>query len=121
MLFNETSLAGKRILITGGGTGLGKGIALHLAAHGAEVHLWGRRLEVLQAAADEINMQHGGRAQVQAVDIRKFDQVDSAVADGRERFGPLTGVMNNAGGNFTAPTKDLTPRGYEATHSVVMD
>jgi len=121
MLFNETSLAGKRILITGGGTGLGKGIALHLAAHGAEVHLWGRRLEVLQAAADEINTRHGSRAQVQAVDIRKFEQVDSAVAEIWERSGPLTGLINNAAANFIAPTKDLSPRGYEAIASTVMD
>lgn len=121
MLFDKSALAGKRILITGGGTGLGKGVATHLAAHGAEVHLWGRRLEVLQAAADEINALHGPRAHVQAVDIRNFDGVDAAVAEIWERFGPLTGLINNAAANFIAPTKDLSPRGYEAIASTVMD
>ncbi len=52
MLFDKASLAGKRVLITGGGTGLGKGIAKHLAEHGSEVHLWGRRREILNAAAE---------------------------------------------------------------------
>ena len=77
-LFNENALSGKRILVTGGGTGLGKAMATHLAGLGADVHLWGRRLEVLQAAADEINAQGKGRAYVQAVDIRKADLVDAA-------------------------------------------
>lgn len=121
MLFDKSALAGKRILITGGGTGLGKGVAQHLAAHGAEVHLWGRRLEVLQAAADEINALHGPCAHVQAVDIRNAERVDAAVGEIWERFGPLTGLVNNAAANFIAPTKDISPRGYEAIASTVMD
>lgn len=122
MLFDKSALAGKRILITGGGTGLGKGVAQHLAAHGAEVHLWGRRLEVLQAAADEINAPYDApRAHVQAVDIRNFEGVDAAIGEIWERFGPLTGLVNNAAANFIAPTKDISPRGYEAIASTVMD
>lgn len=121
MLFDKSALAGKRILITGGGTGLGKGVAQHLAAHGAEVHLWGRRLEVLQAAADEINALYGPVAHVQAVDIRNAERVDAAVGEIWERFGPLTGLINNAAANFIAPTKDISPRGYEAIASTVMD
>lgn len=122
MLFDKSALAGKRILVTGGGTGLGKGVAQHLAAHGAEVHLWGRRLEVLQAAADEINALYDGpRAHIQAVDIRNADGVDAAVGEIWERYGPLTGLVNNAAANFIAPTKDISPRGYEAIASTVMD
>lgn len=122
MLFDKSALAGKRILITGGGTGLGKGVAKHLAQHGAEVHLWGRRLEVLSAAADEINSACGAnRAHFQAVDIRKFENVDAALAEIWEKHGPLTGLINNAAANFIAPTKDLSPRGYEAIASTVMD
>ncbi len=122
MLFDKSALAGKRILITGGGTGLGKGVAQHLAAHGAEVHLWGRRLEVLQAAADEINAQcDSPRAHVQAVDIRNFERVDAAIGEIWERHGSLTGLVNNAAANFIAPTKDISPRGYEAIASTVMD
>jgi len=120
-LFDKNALAGKRILITGGGTGLGKGVGAHLAAHGAEVHLWGRRLEVLQQAADEINALGRGRAHVQAVDIRKAELVDAAVGQIWEQHGPLTGLINNAAANFIAPTKDLSPRAFEAITSTVMN
>jgi len=102
-------------------TGLGKGIAKHLAEHGSEVHLWGRRREILNAAAEEINAARGRVAHVQPVDVRQFDQVDAAVAEIWEKFGPLTGLVNNAAANFIAPTKDLSPRAYEAIASTVMD
>lgn len=121
-LFDKNALAGKRILITGGGTGLGKGMAKHLAQHGAEVHLWGRREAVLKEAADEINQACGAqRAFFQPVDIRQYDLVDAAIAAIWEKHGPLTGLINNAAANFIAPTKDLSPRGYEAIRSTVMD
>jgi NAD(P)-dependent dehydrogenase (short-subunit alcohol dehydrogenase family) len=121
-LYAADALAGKRILITGGGTGLGKGVALHLAQHGAQVHLWGRRPEVLEAAAAEINGKVGTRrAHFQAVDIRKAEAVDAAVGEIWERHGPLTGLINNAAANFIAPTKDLSPRGFEAITSTVMN
>ena len=74
-IYDPHVLAGKRILITGGGTGLGRGVAAHLVRHGAEVHLWGRRMNVLEEAAAEI----GAGAHVQAVDVRNADAVDAAV------------------------------------------
>jgi NAD(P)-dependent dehydrogenase (short-subunit alcohol dehydrogenase family) len=120
-LFDPAALAGKRILITGGGTGLGKGVAGFLAAHGAEVHLWGRRPEVLQRAAAEVNDKHGMRAHFQTVDVRKPDIVDAAVEEIWDKYGPLTGLINNAAANFIAPTKDLSPRGFEAITSTVMN
>lgn len=121
MLFDKNCLAGKRILITGGGTGIGKGLARHLAAHGAEIHIWGRRSQVLEAAAAEINAACGDKVHWQAVDIRSHEAVDAAVGEIWARFGPLTGLINNAAANFIAPTKDLSPRGYEAIASTVMD
>lgn len=121
-LYSKDALAGKRILVTGGGTGLGKGVAGVLAAHGAQVHLWGRRLEVLQQAADEIYAACGAvRAHVQAVDIRKAEVVDAAIGEIWDKHGPLTGLINNAAANFIAPTKDLSPRGFEAITSTVMN
>jgi len=121
-LYASDALAGKRILVTGGGTGLGKGMADHFAAHGAQVHLWGRRIDVLEKAAAEINTKHGRIcAQVQAVDIRKADLVDAAVAEIFDKHGPLTGLVNNAAANFIAPTKDLSSRGFEAITSTVMN
>jgi NAD(P)-dependent dehydrogenase (short-subunit alcohol dehydrogenase family) len=121
-LYDREALKGKRILITGGGTGLGKGMAKHLAQHGANVHLWGRREAVLKEAADEINEACGAtRAHYQAVDIRQFELVDAAIAAIWKEHGPVTSLINNAAANFIAPTKDLSPRGYEAIRSTVMD
>lgn len=121
-LYSKNALAGKRILVTGGGTGLGKGVAGFLAEHGAHVHLWGRRQEVLDAAAAEINERCGvTRAFTQSVDIRKADSVDAAVEQIWTEHGPLTGLINNAAANFIAPTKDISPRAFEAITSTVMN
>ncbi len=116
-IYDPNVLAGKRILITGGGTGLGRGVAGHLVAHGASVHLWGRRTNVLEEAAQEI----GGDVHVQAVDVRKADMVDAAVAEIFEQHGPLTGLINNAAANFIAPTKNISARAFEAISSTVMN
>ncbi|MFZ3267472.1 MAG: SDR family oxidoreductase [Mycobacterium sp.] len=113
-------LDGKRILITGGGTGLGRGVAAGLAAHGAQVHLWGRRETVLADAAAEISAAHPGAVHYQTVNVREFDQVAAAVDEIWERHGPLTGVLNNAAANFIAPTVSLSPRAFEAITSTVM-
>ncbi|MFZ0873379.1 MAG: SDR family NAD(P)-dependent oxidoreductase, partial [Pseudonocardiaceae bacterium] len=77
-IFDPMVLDGKRILITGGGTGLGRGVAAQLVAHGAQVHLWGRRETVLAEAAAEISAGQPGRVHYQAVNVRDFDQVAAA-------------------------------------------
>jgi NAD(P)-dependent dehydrogenase (short-subunit alcohol dehydrogenase family) len=119
-IFDPAVLDGKRILITGGGTGLGRGVAAGLAAHGAQVHLWGRRETVLADAAAEISAAHPGAVHYQTVNVREFDQVAAAVGEIWERQGPLTGVLNNAAANFIAPTVSLSPRAFEAITSTVM-
>ncbi|MGC4938504.1 SDR family oxidoreductase [Kribbella sp. DT2] len=110
-------LQDKRILITGGGTGLGRGVASHLAEHGAEVHLWGRRGGVLREAAEEAS---GGRVHFQTVDVRDYDQVDAAMDAIWTGHGPLTGVVNNAAANFVARTEELSPGGFAAISGTVM-
>src|ERR1700684_783336 len=119
-IFDPMVLDGKRIVITGGGTGLGRGVAAALGAHGAQVHLWGRREKVLADAAAEISAAHPGAVHYQAVNVREFDQVAAAVGEIWERHGPLTGVLNNAAANFIAPTVSLSPRAFEAVTSTVM-
>jgi NAD(P)-dependent dehydrogenase (short-subunit alcohol dehydrogenase family) len=119
-IFDPMVLDGKRILITGGGTGLGRGVAAGLAAHGAQVHLWGRRETVLADAAAAISAARPGAVNYQTVNVREFDQVAAAVGEIWERHGPLTGVLNNAAANFIAPTVSLSPRAFEAITSTVM-
>jgi NAD(P)-dependent dehydrogenase (short-subunit alcohol dehydrogenase family) len=118
--FAPDVLAGKRILITGGGTGLGRGVARHLVDHGAEVHLWGRRESVLAEAAAEASASRPGSVHVQTVDVRDGDGVDAAMGRLWDEHGPLTGVLNNAAANFIAPTESLSPRAFDAVTSTVM-
>jgi NAD(P)-dependent dehydrogenase (short-subunit alcohol dehydrogenase family) len=119
-IFDPMVLDGKRILITGGGTGLGRGVAARLVAHGAQVHLWGRRESVLAEAAAEISAGHHGRVHYQPVNVRDFDRVAAAVDEIWDRHGPLTCLLNNAAANFIAPTVSLSPRAFDAVTSTVM-
>lgn len=119
-IYSPDALAGKRILITGGGTGLGRGVAARLVAHGAQVHVWGRREKVLAEAVSEISASHPGSAHYQTVNVRDFEAVSAAIDDIWDRHGPLTGVLNNAAANFIAPTASLSPRAFEAVTSTVM-
>jgi NAD(P)-dependent dehydrogenase (short-subunit alcohol dehydrogenase family) len=120
-IYDPRVLEGKRILVTGGGTGLGRGVARHLVEHGAEVHLWGRREAVLAEAAEEAGASRPGSAHYQAVDVRDADAVDAAIGRIWAEHGPLTGLINNAAANFIAQTKDISARAYRAVASTVMD
>ncbi|HJS37661.1 MAG TPA: SDR family oxidoreductase [Burkholderiales bacterium] len=118
-MFRDGLLKGKNILITGGGTGLGKEIAAKYLQLGADVWIAGRRAGVLEAAARELMAQHGGRVRTHAVDIRDFAAVDAMAQRIWDESGPLTGLVNNAAGNFISPTKDLTPNGFNAIANIV--
>jgi NAD(P)-dependent dehydrogenase (short-subunit alcohol dehydrogenase family) len=120
-IFAADLLTGKRILITGGGTGLGRGVAAHLVRHGAQVHLWGRRQAVLEEAAAEASAGYPATVHVQTVDVRQADRVDAAMDEIWTGHGPLTGVINNAAANFIAPTANLSSRAFEAVSSTVMN
>src|SRR5512139_4219722 len=118
-MFKERLLSGKRILVTGGGTGLGKEIATRYLQLGAEVWIAGRRGAVLDATAKELTGRHGGTVRTHAVDIRDAQAVDAMVQRIWDEAGPLTGLVNNAAGNFISPTKDLTPNGFNAIANIV--
>jgi NAD(P)-dependent dehydrogenase (short-subunit alcohol dehydrogenase family) len=118
-MFKEGLLKGKRILITGGGTGLGKEIAARYLQLGAELWLAGRRGPVLESTAKELVSRYEGKVHTHAVDIRDAAAVDAMVQRIWDENGPLTGLVNNAAGNFISPTKDLTPNGFNAIANIV--
>ena len=118
-MFRDGLLEGKRILITGGGTGLGKEIATRYLQLGAELWIAGRRGAVLEETAAELMKAHGGKIKTHAVDIRDAQAVDAMVQRIWEESGPLTGLVNNAAGNFISPTKDLSPNGFNAIANIV--
>ncbi len=111
-IFRDDILAGRVALVTGGGTGICKGIARAFAAHGASVCLVSRKPEVLAAAADEIARATGAQVMSAAADVRQPDQIAAAVAACRERFGRLDLLVNGAAGNFLAPAATLSPNGF---------
>ncbi|AMO67508.1 short-chain dehydrogenase/reductase SDR [gamma proteobacterium BDW918] len=119
-MFNNSTLNGKRILVTGGGTGLGKEISRGLLACGAEVYICGRRESVLQTTCEELGADTGGKIHYRICDIRDPESIDDMV-ESIFTEGPLSGLINNAAANFISPTKDLSPRGYQAIRSTVMD
>ena len=118
-MFKDGLLKGKRILITGGGTGLGKEIAARYLALGADLWIAGRRGPVLDETAKELMAKHGGSVRTHSIDIRDAQAVDAMAQRIWDESGPLTGLVNNAAGNFISPTKDLTPNGFNAIANIV--
>ena len=121
----DDALKGKRILITGGGTGLGKELARSFVTHGASVHICGRREGVLQETVAELQAQadeaaQGGTIEHHICDVRSAEQME-AMVEKIWQGGPLTGLVNNAAANFISPSIDISPRGFEAVRSTVMD
>lgn len=118
-MFQSQLFSGKRILVTGGGTGLGKGMAEKFLELGADVYICGRRQSVVEGTAQELMDRHGGSVKPFALDIRDAQAVDDMVGTIFED-GPLTGLVNNAAGNFISRTQDLSPRGFDAIANIVM-
>ena len=117
-MFKDNILQGKKILVTGGGTGLGKEMSEHYIQHGAEVVICGRRESVLAETAEEFKEKYGSTVRFQALDIRSAQDVDDFI-DTIFQEGPLHGLVNNAAGNFISPTKDLSARGFDAIANIV--
>ncbi|GAA3433259.1 SDR family oxidoreductase [Kutzneria kofuensis] len=109
---------GKVALISGGGTGIGRAVALDLAAGGARVVICGRRPEPLAAVRDEI-VKAGGQCLAQVADIR--EDVTSVVDAAMTEYGRIDVLVNNAGGQFAAPAEDISPGGWRAVHRLAVD
>ncbi|AOV05542.1 SDR family oxidoreductase [Delftia tsuruhatensis] len=120
LIYKPGLLQGERILVTGGGTGLGRVMAEAFLMMGADIHLCGRRGAVVEQTAQELVQQHGGRATGHACDVRQPEAVEQMIeaiwADG----GALTGLVNNAAGNFVSRTEDLSMRAFDAVANIVM-
>jgi NAD(P)-dependent dehydrogenase (short-subunit alcohol dehydrogenase family) len=118
-MFRADLLQNKRILITGGGTGLGKGMAQRFLSLGATVYICGRRKEVLSATQLELRETTGGSIHALPCDVRSADAVDGMI-EAIWRDGPLDILINNAAGNFLARTEDLSLRAFDAVIGIVL-
>jgi NAD(P)-dependent dehydrogenase (short-subunit alcohol dehydrogenase family) len=112
--------AGRVALVTGGGTGIGRATAVELAATGAAVVVCGRRLEPVRTTAEEIEAR-GGDCLAIAADVREPDQVTHMIDAALDRFGHVDVLVNNAGGQFTAPAEQITDNGWRAVHRLAVD
>jgi len=116
-MFHPDLLRYKRILVTGGGTGLGKGMAGRFLELGATLYICGRREEVLQATEAEL----ASKGPIHAIpcDVRNLDAVEHMV-DSIWKNGPLDILVNNAAGNFLARTEELSPRAFQSVINIVL-
>ena len=112
-VFRPGLLDGRVGLVTGGGSGIGRCIAHELASLGAHIILVGRKVEKLQAVADEI-ASDGGSAEISAFDIRDEDAVTAAVTAIAAQHGRIDFLVNNAGGQFPAEVADISRKGWDA-------
>jgi len=110
-VFRDDLFAGERIIVTGGGSGIGRCTAHELASLGAHVIITGRKIEKLEATAGEI-AEDGGSVSFHAFDIREEDAVRSAIGD-MLKDGPVRGLVNNAGGQFPSPLEKISTNGFE--------
>ncbi|SDH24132.1 SDR family oxidoreductase [Bosea robiniae] len=119
-MFRDDVLKGQHILVTGGGTGLGREMAHRFAGYGARVAICGRREAVVRETAEAIARETGAAVDAYECDIRSPESVRAMVDRAWLDHGPLTGLVNNAAGNFISRTEDLTANGFNAISDIVL-
>jgi len=119
-MLREGSLKGKNILITGGGTGLGRAMGEYFLELGANLVITSRKLEVLEETAKEMMAKSGGKVLPLACDVRDIAQVESMWAQCITAFGQIHGVLNNAAGNFISPTERLSANAFNTVLDIVL-
>ena len=119
-MFKNDLLKNKTIIITGGGTGLGKSMATRFGELGANLVLTSRRQEVLDDAAHDINDKTGAEILTVSTDIRHSDQVTEMVKKAMDKFGKIDCLLNNAAGNFISPTENLSENAFRTIIDIVL-
>ncbi|MDP4657262.1 MAG: SDR family oxidoreductase [Algoriphagus sp.] len=119
-MLREGSLKGKNILITGGGTGLGRAMGEYFLELGANLVITSRKLEVLEETAKEMMAKSGGKVIPLVCDVREIDQVEAMWAQCIAEFGQIHGVLNNAAGNFISPTERLSANAFNTVLDIVL-
>jgi NAD(P)-dependent dehydrogenase (short-subunit alcohol dehydrogenase family) len=119
-VFQQDLFKERAIFLTGGGTGLGRSMALHFAMLGARMFLIGRRELPLKEVCDEIH-RGGGSAAYTTCDVRDYAAVEAAAQQADDQFGRIDTLINNAAGNFMARTEKLTPNAFNAVVGIVLN
>lgn len=116
----DDALKGKTIVITGGGTGLGRSMGTYFLKLGASLVIASRKQEVLEKAAKEMEAATGGQVLPVACDVRDIIQVEHLLAESIKRFGKVDALLNNAAGNFISPTERLSANAFSAVIDIVL-
>ena len=116
----ENTFKNKTILITGGGTGLGKSMGNYLIKLGAKLIITSRKLDVIQKTADEFNKEVPDSTYAIQGDVRKIEDVQNVINKGNEKFGNIDILVNNAAGNFISPTERLSSGAFDAIIDIVL-
>jgi len=119
-MLKENTFKDKTIIITGGGTGLGKAMGTYFLQLGANLTITSRKLNVLQETAIEMEAQTGGKVLALACDVRNYDEVENVLAKTVETFGSVNALINNAAGNFISPTERLSANAFSTIIDIVL-
>lgn len=119
-MLRDDALKGKTIVVTGGGTGLGKSMSTYFSKLGANVVITSRKLEVLQKTATEISEQTGNKVLALACDVRNENEVEAVLKQTLDTFGNVHGLLNNAAGNFISPTERLSANAFSTIIDIVL-
>jgi len=119
-MLKENALKGKTIIVTGGGTGLGKAMGTYFLKLGANLVITSRKLEVLQKTATEMEAETGGKVLALACDVRDYNEVETVLQKAIERFGSVNALLNNAAGNFISPTERLSANAFSTIIDIVL-
>lgn len=119
-MFKNDELKGKTILVTGGGTGLGRSMTKYFMELGANLIICSRKQEVIDATAKELRKETGGKILAVACDVRKPMEVEKVMEAGIAEFGEINGLVNNAAGNFISPTERLSTKAFDVIVDIVL-
>ena len=120
IMLKDNSLKELTVLVTGGGTGLGKSMSEHFIALGANLIIASRNEEVLNKTANELMKKHKGKVLTSVCDVRNINDVKKTINDGIENFGKIDVLVNNAAGNFISPTEKLNSKGFDVVIDIVL-
>ena len=114
------ALKNKTIIITGGGTGLGRSMGKYFLELGANLVITSRKKEVIDKTAEELSKETGGKVLAVPCDVRKYEEIENVVSTAESEFGAIHGVVNNAAGNFISPTERLSHRAFDIVVDIVL-
>ncbi|MEJ8801813.1 SDR family oxidoreductase [Pontibacter sp. H249] len=119
-MLKEGALRGKTIIVTGGGTGLGRSMVKYFLELGANAVICSRKMDVLEQTAKELEAETGGKVLPIACDVRKYNEIEAVLQQTLDTFGRIDVLVNNAAGNFVSPTERLSHKAFDVVTDIVL-